>query len=388
MVESNAKKVLIIAMLDSIHTYRWLSQFQNDNIEFFIFPSKKFRNIHKDLVSLLRDNSKQYHLESSGQNYKFAGYFDFFLTKISKILWVKQSRLNRLDRLIHQISPDIIHAIEIQGAGYLLSELNALKLKKLNVDKIILTNYGSDIFFFEKFENHGVKISDALAACNFYSAECERDYDLAKKFGFTGKFLPCIPNAGGFEFPSQDELIEFDSRNLLLIKGYGGLIGRANLALQVLPNILEDFTDIEVHFYSVTTDLLLELERLQNQYPQRVSFSTVRKTLTYQEMRKLFLRAKIYIGASISDGISTSFLESLIFGAFPIQTNTSCIDEWEKRGYKFKSINPSSGDIECGIREVLESNFDLSFQSKNYELAKLELTKEKVKEKARTFYEN
>jgi len=35
---------------------------------------------------------------------------------------------------------------------------------------------------------------------------------------------------------------------------------------------------------------------------------------------------------SISDAISTSVLESMAMGAFPIQTNTSCCNEWFEDG--------------------------------------------------------
>ena len=47
-----------------------------------------------------------------------------------------------------------------------------------------------------------------------------------------------------------------------------------------------------------------------------------------QEMLQNFSEARIYIGISLSDGISTSLLEALAIGSYPIQTNTSCVDEW------------------------------------------------------------
>ena len=36
------RKILIIGMFDSIHLARWLSQFENEKIDFVLFPSKKF----------------------------------------------------------------------------------------------------------------------------------------------------------------------------------------------------------------------------------------------------------------------------------------------------------------------------------------------------------
>jgi glycosyltransferase involved in cell wall biosynthesis len=51
-------------------------------------------------------------------------------------------------------------------------------------------------------------------------------------------------------------------------------------------------------------------------------------SLAHQEVLGIFAKSRIYIGLSMSDGISTSLLEAMSMGAFPIQTNTSCADEW------------------------------------------------------------
>ena len=45
-------------------------------------------------------------------------------------------------------------------------------------------------------------------------------------------------------------------------------------------------------------------------------------------MLRMFARSRVYLGVSVSDAISTSALEAMAMGAFPIQTNTSCCDEW------------------------------------------------------------
>jgi glycosyltransferase involved in cell wall biosynthesis len=45
-------------------------------------------------------------------------------------------------------------------------------------------------------------------------------------------------------------------------------------------------------------------------------------------MLRLYGQARVYLGLSISDAISTSLLESMVMGTFPIQSNTSSADEW------------------------------------------------------------
>jgi glycosyltransferase involved in cell wall biosynthesis len=51
-------------------------------------------------------------------------------------------------------------------------------------------------------------------------------------------------------------------------------------------------------------------------------------SVPHDEMLRWYSRARIYIGLSISDGISTSLLEAMAMGTFPIQSCTACADEW------------------------------------------------------------
>jgi hypothetical protein len=39
------RKILVIGMFDSIHLARWLFQFENETIDFVLFPSKKFKYV-------------------------------------------------------------------------------------------------------------------------------------------------------------------------------------------------------------------------------------------------------------------------------------------------------------------------------------------------------
>jgi glycosyltransferase involved in cell wall biosynthesis len=49
-------------------------------------------------------------------------------------------------------------------------------------------------------------------------------------------------------------------------------------------------------------------------------------------MLALHGNARVSMGVGISDGISTSFLEALVMGSFPIQSCTACADEWVEDG--------------------------------------------------------
>jgi glycosyltransferase involved in cell wall biosynthesis len=47
------------------------------------------------------------------------------------------------------------------------------------------------------------------------------------------------------------------------------------------------------------------------------------------------------VGHSLSEGISTSMLEAMAMGAIPIQTCTSCADEWIINGEAGFLVEPN-----------------------------------------------
>ena len=82
-------------------------------------------------------------------------------------------------------------------------------------------------------------------------------------------------------------------------------------------------------------------------------------------MQQEFQKSRIYIGCSISDGISTSFLEALANGAFPIQTNTSCANEWISKGFIASSVEANISKIFLIIDSVLQDKDGLALASEN-----------------------
>lgn len=343
------KKVLVLGMFDSVHLYRWLSQFTNSDIELTIFPSTKFRSIHPQLIKLVKNN----------KNYKFSrnhfvsqfGYVEYALNKFASKIFKRLSSKERLRKLISKNTFDYIHALEIQGAGYLL--VDALTNFCLERSKVIITNWGSDIYFFQNNIDHKRKIESVLKIADYYSGECQRDYELALKYGFTGKFLPLNPNAGGFNFDvfDKNQKSAFE-RNLIIAKCYGGHFGLGKLIIDAIDKYFALSKKLSIFFYSVTPDLELSVNSLKKKYPNRVNYSTVKNKLKIIDMYDKFSNSKIYIGASKSDGISTSFLEALVLGAYPIQTNTSCGNEWVDKGFKAHLIETNVDAIFNALMEL------------------------------------
>lgn len=379
------KKILLIGMLDSIHVGRWISQFEGAGYSFVLFPSKKFRRIHPVIKRQLGSQSGTGVKLYATWIPKFLfGYLDFALN----VLPLKVNlniRARRLITLIDRNEFDIIHALEIQGAGYLLSEaLNGIAKPDA---KVVVTNYGSDIYYFSIFPEHESKIRATLAIADYYSAECNRDYILARDLGFSGKELPCIPNAGGFEI-SQTQAVRASARRQIIVKCYGGQFGRGELIIQALHKILPLFPSYQVLLYSVTRDLLDQAQSLSSKFPNRIRIILQKRPIPNSQLTEEFSRSRVYAGASISDGISTSFLEALVQGAFPIQTDTSCANEWLEKGASGFICGPGSQEIEGRLLLTLQSDSLVDeAQIANRALALEYLDSNLLSSVARSFYE-
>ena len=372
-------------MFDSIHLARWLSQFENEKIDFVLFPSKKFKYVNYDLLKLVTSQKiASYRFAKPYFVFKYIGFMDYFLVSIFKLLKLNL-KLLFLRRITHKNIFDYIHAIELQGAAYLY---DLLPEQIQDLTSLIVTNYGSDIQYFQNIPEHQDKIRSVLSKADFYSAECQRDYESALKLGFKGKFLPCIPNAGGFKNEIFElNLVPSNERNLIMAKCYGGTFGLGELIIDALERFLRNNTDVKIVMHSVTDDLLNKSKDLRVAFPNQVVIYTVREKIPRHKILDYLSKSRIYIGASRSDGISTSFLEALCLGAFPIQTDTSCASEWIELGFFGSIIRPDTSEIFTAINV---SYFDKELENKraqNLENAKRYLSYDLIQLQAIKFYE-
>lgn len=385
MSSAAPKRILIIGMLDSVHLARWLDQFRDTNNSFTIFPSKRHRKMHFQLRNLVvSEGSSSFTFLVPNFLLAIEGYLDFFQHEFLRIGNRERSRARKLQRVIKHGHFDIIHACEIQGAGYLMNLIDISHTRA----KIILTNWGSDIYFYGKFPKHRDRIINLLKKVHYYSAECERDYRLAADLGFNGNFLPCIPNAGGFDLGNLNhDFGNPSSRIQILIKGYGGEFGRADLPVKLIPHIARARPNVFFHIYSATPDTVALVDKFPFDLRARIKLSTISRKLSHKDILLEFCKSRIYVGCSQSDGISTSFLEALVCGAYPIQTDTSCANEWIAKGVIASIVPLDSRTILREILKGLDQDELVDFASeKNKEVANTHLSKLAIRKIALQFY--
>jgi len=153
-----------------------------------------------------------------------------------------------------------------------------------------------------------------------------------------------FPNAGGMDLTLAREFrsrVRTSSRRLVVVKGYQHFAGRALTALEALERCADALRSFEVVLFSVSREVADRARDLRRRGTLNIWIS---EYLPHEQMLKLHSRARVYLAVSISDAISTSMLEAIAMGAFPIQTNTSCSDEWIEDGESGFIVDPK--DIE------------------------------------------
>ena len=354
-------RILTVALSDSIHTARWLSQTSDTGWDIHLFPSIDCGLLHPDISNATVYHSiyagkKGAHLDVSRKGIPvFSRNVALGTTLILRKLWPGYT-VQRLTRVIEKIRPDIIHSLEIQAAGYIT--LEAKKRFRGAFPPWIVTNWGSDIYLFRQFPEHEAKIREVLGACDYYTCECERDVRLAREYGFAGHPFPVSPNAGGFDIRRIAKLRQegpASSRRMVMLKGYHHWAGRALVGLKALTLCADVLKGYTVGIYSASRRVVSAAKHFERSSGIRTMI--IPRDTLHEEILKLHGRARISIGLSMGDGLSTSFLEAVAMGSFPVQSWTACADEWVEDGKTGLLVPPEDPDaVAQAIRRALTDN--------------------------------
>ena len=158
-------RILFIAMADSVHTARWISQIDNLGWDIHLFPSKDYGVVHPDLKNITIYHSFYGRQKNCDRTVRFRGIpvFSEVIAAIGRRTLKEifpNYRVLQLKHLIKRLKPDIIHSIEIQAAGYL-----TLDVRRQYGDRFpswVVTNFGSDIYLFGRLPEHVEKIKAVL----------------------------------------------------------------------------------------------------------------------------------------------------------------------------------------------------------------------------------
>lgn len=310
------KKILIVGMSESPHLHTWIEGIGASQVvnEIWLFPSdfplKKYRN----------------------RNIMVHEFPYFFFGKplniLYRILDLLTSRLWRsyfLYREIKRIKPTHLHFHETQHGAYLYSAF-ARHPRNSFQGKLILSTWGSDLIVYGRTESHLLKVQDVMTWVELLTSERKDDFEVARSSGFSGEFLaPTYITIGNrnLELPLEST----SERSIVLIKGYQDDHGRALNALAGIELLaLEmDLSDFQFKIFSAANSVKLKSELLRAELGIDIR---VLPRMAKPKLMEIFGRARVYIGLAISDGLSTSMVEAMTYGAFPIQSKNSAAPEF------------------------------------------------------------
>ncbi len=371
------KKILVVGMADSIHLAKWLRQFADEKeFQFQIVSSSPHRKVHPIIRELL---------SQKGVKMGFlARYFALPLWVADRVLsnWLRGALLAFY---ANSYKPDLIHVNEFQNAGY--SYLRARTLSKsVRQAKLLVTPYGSDIYWFQQYPGHLSRIKALISHATAISAECRRDELLADKYGFKGVYGPRIPAFGSIDLKLERALQT--QRTSIAIKGYQNHWGQALIALEVIRALAPRLSGFKIELFSCNRITVQAAKRLSRDTGLHV-VAHPKGSLSNSEVQDILNRSLAMIALSKSDGISASMIEAMVNGSVPIQSRTSCCDEWLDDGVGgfLVDFNDVAG-IAQHLHYLLENpNFRESAARHNIESLSRKLDPSKIAGLARQTYE-
>ncbi len=339
-------KILIVGFADSVHTAKWINLIANEGWDIHLFPSMPNARTHPLLrnVTIHHYTWLSYARPAPTNNVKLKGvkvpnkYFHDLLQK-PRLLSNPHFVENRLINLIKKEKFDLIHSMELKTSSSLVQYAKEHFSKKIKpFPKWWATNWGSELQIFGAFEKDKATFGRIIRDCDLFSADCDRDVKLAiSDFHLDPQksLYPIIPVTGGLDsviLKNKASQTRPSSRKKILLKGYQTWSGRSLFALKALEKCADILKsgNFEVDIYSANYDVEIAAGLLSKRCG--IPFNIIPEFTPHEEILKLQLQSRIYLAASIGDGLPASLLEAMACGAFPIQSDSACTCGWINDG--------------------------------------------------------
>lgn len=316
-----AMRLLVVGFANSIHVARYLQLLDDAGWDVHLFDSRSETVPHPELPAVTLHPATPCEAPD-GSGLRIA-------SPQGEVPEPAALRAAQLERTLAQLQPDVVHSHEIQHGGALV---DVVRLRGGLDAPWLVTNWGSDIFWFGHGRAYAPRIRSVLAGCDYYGAECHRDVALARAFGFRGRVVGVWPVGGGIDVGQMTSLRSAgptSARRSLAVKGALGAVGRGDVALDAVEGCADLLAGWELCVYQLREDLeprALAIAEAAGMSYTRLSFADASQS-THDELLRMHGRARVSLGLNRSDALSTSFLEALAMGSFPVQSSSSCGNE-------------------------------------------------------------
>jgi len=142
-----------------------------------------------------------------------------------------------------------------------------------------------------------------------------------------------------------------------MLKGYQGWAGRALTGMRALARCSDLLKGYEIVVYTNTAADDIRVAAALLSADTGIPVRLLPGTFAHSDIMRSHSKARISIGLSMGDGISTSLLEAMAVGSFPIQSYTACTAGWIEDGVTGLLVPPEDTDkIEQALRDALSNN--------------------------------
>ena len=362
--------IVFVANINSILARNWISFFvqsmdQVSVISLFPVLSPPLPGVHVHEIPLLLSQAYAWSASGLGARHESGQKVSAFTRLISKALrqfnnrwdvgktwwgcigpWEARRVRSRVDRIIRQIGPDIVHAIRIPMEGETL-------VKSCGYP-VVISVWGNDFTLWAaQYKGHRSLTRLALGRANGLHADCERDIRLARQYGYDDQkpTIVVLGNGGIMLDDMPDPSLEISWRQQLgtsddtpLVVNPRGVRAYVNTEeyLQAIPMILRTcpkavFVSVAVAGDPSVTQRVkaLGIDRSVRLLPQ----------VSLKDLLSLFRISTVLVSPAMHDGVPNSLIAGMAAGCFPVAGDIESIREWiqsEDNGLLMDPLSPDS----------------------------------------------
>jgi glycosyltransferase involved in cell wall biosynthesis len=258
------------------------------------------------------------------------------------LAWIKGRRLRRL---MNKIRPDLIHALRIPYEGIIAAAACPPSVP------LAVSIWGNDLTL-RAPANRLIARSTrrVLARTDLLYADCQRDLDLAMKWGLRPIALTSLlPGGGGIDFrkfsesarrskPEYLDSVKSNHRIIINARGLRDYV-RNDTLLSALAILAPDIDSrVRIVFVGVSRDKGLGTKIARHPLAEKIIVTDTRPPA---EMAYLFHRAEVNVSITDHDGTPNSLLEAMAAGAIPVCGDLPSIREWIQSGRNGFLADPS-----------------------------------------------
>lgn len=346
------KTLVIVGMIESSHFQKWLKAtistelFNNVIVIPSDYPVNKLSYKGLGLEGRQKSKLKVFCLPIGNR-------LNNVVFRILDLVFGLSWRALMLFVAINIYRPTFVHFQELQHGGYMYNE-KIFRANKKRTYKLICSTWGSDLILYGKLSSHESSLRQLLLKTDVLTAERVDDEEIARKLNYTNRFLAPIYITVGAKIESKIRSSKTSDRKMILIKGYQDNHGRALNALAALTLIEAHLIGYQIRVFSASTSVQIQADYLKSNSSLDIE---VVERISNIEIKNYFSKSRIYIGLAISDGLSTSMVEAMEHGAFPIQSANSAAGAFIKSGSSGFIVDPwNITEVASCVKKAVEDD--------------------------------